>query len=109
MEKVFSAVPTPLLDDKIDFPSLENVIEYNVKNGVEGLVFAGSTGEWSSLSQDEWKKLIDFGVKTTHRMNDKYGKKATAITGCGFNYTKVAVEIKRRIRGRLHISNHTFI
>ena len=92
MEKVFSAIPTPFLDDKIDLQSLENVIEYNIKHGVEGLVFAGSTGEWSSLSQDEWKQLIDFGVKTTQTMNKKYNKNAVVITGCGFNYTKLAVE-----------------
>ena len=99
MEKVFSAIPTPFLDSQVDFPSLENVIEYNVKNGVEGLVFAGSTGEWSSLSQDEWKQLIDFGIKTTHKMNEKYNKKAVAITGCGFNYTKLAVEYAKLSEG----------
>ena len=92
MERVFSAIPTPFLNDEIDFQSLENVIEYNIKNGIEGLVFAGSTGEWSSLSQDEWRKLIDFGVKTTNKINQKYNTKAVAITGCGFNYTRLAVE-----------------
>ena len=92
MKRIFSAIPTPFLDDKIDFKSLENIIEFNIKNGVEGLVFAGSTGEWSSLSQDEWKQLIEFGVKTTNNVNEKYNKNSVVVCGCGFNYTKLAIE-----------------
>ena len=85
MESLFSALPTPFIDDDIDYKSLEKLIDYQVDGGVEGLVFSASTGEGHSFIKDEWVKLIKFAVKYTNN-------RAKVVAGVGFNITKPAVE-----------------
>ena len=65
MEKVFSAIPTPFLDDKIDFQSLENVIEYNIKHSITRIVLEAYNDEWSALVHNGMKKIIEFSFKRT--------------------------------------------
>lgn len=88
MERLFSALPTPFLNDKIDYNSLEKLIEFQIKNGVEGLVFSGSTGEGHSLSKDEWIELIEFGIKVVKN-------RCAVVAGVGFNITSNAVEYSK--------------
>ena len=85
MESLFSALPTPFIDDKIDYKSLEKLIDFQIEGEVEGLVFSGSTGEGHSFTKDEWVELIKFAVKYTN-------KRAKVVAGVGFNITKPAVE-----------------
>lgn len=85
MESLFSALPTPFIDDEIDYKSLEKLIDFQVDGGVEGLVFSGSTGEGHSFTKEEWGELMKFAVKYTN-------KRAKVIAGVGFNITKPAVE-----------------
>lgn len=85
MESLFSALPTPFIDEKIDYKSLEGLIDFQVEGGVEGLVFSGSTGEGHSFSKEEWIDLMQFAVKYTN-------KRAKVVAGVGFNITKPAVE-----------------
>ena len=95
MERLFSALPTPFLGencDEIDYKSLEKLIDFQVKNDVEGLVFSGSTGEGHTLTKSEWQELIAFGVKNVQEYNQKYNKKAKSVAGVGFNCTLTAVE-----------------
>ena len=95
MESLFSALPTPFFGencDEIDYKSLEKLIDFQVKNDVEGLVFSGSTGEGHTLTKNEWQKLIAFGVKKVGEYNKKYSKSAKVVAGVGFNCTLTAVE-----------------
>lgn len=95
MERLFSALPTPFLGencDEIDYKSLEKLIDFQVKNDVEGIVFSGSTGEGHTLTKSEWQELIAFGVKNVQEYNQKYNKKAKSVAGVGFNCTLTAVE-----------------
>ena len=96
MERTFSALPTPFLNGKIDFQSLEKLIDFQVKNNIDGLVFSGSTGEGHNLSRDEWEGLIAFGVKTVDTKNKQYNKKAVVVAGCGFNSTILAVDYAKK-------------
>ena len=78
MERLFSALPTPFLGEnciEIDYKSLEKLIDFQVKNDVEGLVFSGSTGEGHTLTKNEWCELITFGIKKVREYNKKYSKK----------------------------------
>ena len=63
MERLFTAIPTPFLNGKIDYQSLENLIVNQIENKVDGIVLSGSTGEGHSLSKDEWISLMQFGIK----------------------------------------------
>lgn len=56
---LLTALITPLDEnDNIDFRVLETLVERQVASGVNGLVIAGSTGEGSSLSDNEYYELI---------------------------------------------------
>ena len=84
MERLFTAIPTPFLNGKIDYESLENLIVNQIKNKVDGIVLSGSTGEGHSLSKDEWISLMQFGIKFQDKMS--------IVAGVGFNITSNAVE-----------------
>ena len=87
MERLFTAIPTPFFDAKIDYSSLEKLIVQQLNNGVEGIVLSGSTGEGHSLSKDEWCELMKFGMQ--------YQDKISVVAGVGFNITANAVEYSR--------------
>lgn len=58
-----TALVTPFTKDGIDFTSLENLIEFQIKNGVNYLVVLGTTGEPATMSIDEKISVIDFTIK----------------------------------------------
>jgi len=56
---LLTALITPLDEkDNIDFTTLQPLVERQIASGVDGLVIAGSTGEGSSLSDEEYYELI---------------------------------------------------
>ncbi len=58
------AIVTPFAKDlSIDYTALGNVIDYNLKNGVNYIVTLGTTGETPVLSSDEKKEIIHFTQK----------------------------------------------
>lgn len=58
---LFTALVTPFTrGNHIDYTALEKLIQFQIKNGVDGIVIAGSTGEASSLNAIEYRKLIQF-------------------------------------------------
>ncbi len=79
------AVITPFNDNKVDYNSLEKVIEYLLNNGSNGLVPCGTTGESPTLSHEEHKKIIE----ETIRISDK---RVPIIAGTGSNNTAEAIE-----------------
>ena len=85
MERLFSALPTPFIDGKIDYESLQKLIDFQIENNIDGLVLSGSTGEGHSLSKEEWNDLITFGKKIANN-------KCKIVAGVGFNITANAIE-----------------
>lgn len=59
-----TAVVTPFRRGKIDYHAFEKVIEHVLAGGMEYLVFLGSTGEASTLSDKEHRQVLDFAIKT---------------------------------------------
>lgn len=82
---VFTAIITPFKKGKIDFDLLDKFIDYQLKNGVHGIVPAGTTGEAATLSAAETKELFSFVVK-------KINGKAKVIGGTGTNSTTKVIE-----------------
>ncbi|GIR46962.1 MAG: 4-hydroxy-tetrahydrodipicolinate synthase [Alphaproteobacteria bacterium] len=79
------AVITPFIDNKVDYDSLNKVLNYLIDNGSHGLVPCGTTGESPTLSHDEHKKIIE----ETIRIADK---RIPVIAGTGSNNTLEAIE-----------------
>ena len=82
---VNTALITPFKDGQIDKIALRDLVNWQIKQGVHGLVPVGTTGESPTLSHEEHKKIIE----ETIRIADK---RVPVIAGTGSNNTLEAVE-----------------
>ena len=82
------ALITPFKDHQLDEENYIKIINFHIKNGTNGLVPAGTTGESPTLSHDEHKKVIQLSV------NECKGK-MPIIAGTGSNSTSEAVELSK--------------
>ena len=80
------ALITPFQDGEIDFETLDELIEFQLENSIDGIVPVGTTGESPTLSHDEQKKVMERVVRTV-------GGHAPVIAGAGSNSTAEAIEL----------------
>ncbi len=88
--KLFTGAATALItpfksDGSIDFDGLEELIEIQINNGIQAIVVAGTTGEASTLSFEEYSLLIS---KSAFYINHR----VPLIAGSGSNNTDVAIK-----------------
>lgn len=77
---VGTALITPFSGGRIDYESLGALIDYQIRNSVDALIIAGTTGEASTLREDEYNELVRFSVK-------KVAGRVPLIAGSGCNDT----------------------
>jgi len=82
----FVALVTPFQDGEIDFRTLDELIDFQLENGIDGIVPVGTTGECPTLSHEEHKKVIERVVKAV-------GGHVPVIAGAGSNSTAEAIEL----------------
>ncbi|MDX2083459.1 MAG: 4-hydroxy-tetrahydrodipicolinate synthase [Rickettsiales bacterium] len=82
--QTFTALVTPFKNNKIDEKSLEKLVEFQIKNGVDGIVPCGTTGESPTLSHDEHNLVVDLCVKIANR-------RIKVMAGTGSNSTSEAI------------------
>ena len=82
------ALITPFKDNILDEENYIKLINFHIKNGTNGLVPAGTTGESPTLSHDEHQKVIEICVKES-------GGKIPVIAGTGSNSTEEAVSLTK--------------
>ena len=63
IQGAITAIVTPMRDGKVDEEGLTNLINFQIDNGIHGLVPCGTTGESATLDFDEHKKVIELTVK----------------------------------------------
>jgi 4-hydroxy-tetrahydrodipicolinate synthase len=80
------ALITPFRDGQVDFETLDEIIEFQLQGGIDGIVPVGTTGECPTLSHDEHKKVIERVVKTV-------AGQVPVIAGAGSNATAEAIEL----------------
>ena len=80
------ALITPFKNDKLDEEAYIKLIHFQIKNGTNGLVPAGTTGESPTLSHDEHQKVIELCIKESKGKN-------IVIAGTGSNSTKEAISL----------------
>jgi len=80
------ALVTPFQDGEIDFETFDELIEFQLEGGIDGIVPVGTTGESPTLSYEEHKKVIERVVKVV-------GGKVPVIAGAGANSTAEAIEL----------------
>jgi len=80
------ALTTPFSDGEIDFETFEELIEFQIENGIDGIVPVGTTGECPTLSHTEHKEVIKRSVKAA-------AGQVSVIVGAGSNSTAEAIEL----------------
>lgn len=85
---VCTALVTPFLDGKVNYPMLEQLLKYQIKAGIKSVVVCGTTGEASTLSDDE--KLEMFSAAKAY-----VGDSMQIIAGTGSNSTEHAVWLSK--------------
>ena len=82
------ALVTPFKDSNLDEESFVSIIHYHLKNGTNGLVPGGTTGESPTISHDEHRKIIEICVKESNG-------KIPVIAGTGSNSTDEAIALTK--------------
>lgn len=82
------ALITPFKNNKVDFDKLSELLEFHVKNNTDAIIICATTGEASTMSEEERKETIKFTI-------DKIAKRIPVIAGTGSNNTKSAVEMSK--------------
>ena len=82
------ALVTPFSDGQVDFETLRELVDFQIKSGTDGLVPVGTTGESPTLDNDEHRKVIEVVVKEA-------AGRVPVIAGAGSNSTSEAIEMTR--------------
>lgn len=83
----YTALATPFTTngDAVDYEGLERLIDFQIKNGITGILAVGTTGESCTLTWDEHNKTVEITAKKTKN-------KCACIAGAGSNNTKESIE-----------------
>lgn len=87
----FTALVTPFKDGQVDEEAYRGLIEWQIENGIHGLVPCGTTGESATLSHDEHKRVISICV-------DQVKGRVPVLAGAGSNNTKEAIELTQHAK-----------
>ncbi len=85
---IYTALITPFRNDGIDERAFQAFVEWQIKEGVHGLVPCGTTGESPTLSNEEHKRVIDLCIEVARG-------RVPVMAGTGSNSTEKAVAMTR--------------
>jgi len=85
---VATALVTPLTETGIDYHQFGRLLDWQIDEGINALVIAGTTGEASTLTDDEHREAIRFAVE---RVNGR----VPVIAGTGSNDTAYAIDLTK--------------
>jgi 4-hydroxy-tetrahydrodipicolinate synthase len=92
MRGTFTALVTPFADDQsIDEKALRKLVDFQIENGVTGLVPMGTTGESPTVSHEENVQVIKIVV-------DQARGRVPVIAGTGSNCTDEAIDLSKKAR-----------
>ena len=84
------ALITPFNEkNEINFEKLRELLEFHIANKTDAVIVTGTTGESSTMSDEEKLAVIKFSVETVN-------KRIPVIAGTGSNNTQHAVEMSRK-------------
>ena len=84
----FTAIVTPLKDDGVDYEGLYRLAEFQIENGITGILAVGTTGESPVLDWEEHNRVIEI-------IAEKTKDKCICIAGAGSNNTKESLEVTK--------------
>ncbi len=83
------AIVTPMKADfEVNYDKLEELINFQIDNGTDAIIIAGTTGESSTLSMEEHRQVIKAAVKFTKG-------RVPVVAGTGSNSTVTAIQLTK--------------
>lgn len=86
-----TALVTPFRDGRLDEEAFRELVDWQIRQGVHGLVPCGTTGESATLSHDEHNRVVDIAI-------DEARGRVPVIAGTGSNSTAEAVRLTRHAK-----------
>lgn len=83
-----TALITPMTEKGVDYEVLGRLLDWQIDEGINGLVITGTTGESSTLSDAEHKEVIRYSV-------ERVAGRVPVIAGTGSNETDYAIELTK--------------
>jgi 4-hydroxy-tetrahydrodipicolinate synthase len=80
----YTALATPFTDGGVDYNGLEKLIEFQIANGITGILAVGTTGESPTLTWEEHNRVIE-------TVAEKSRGKCLCVAGTGSNNTQEAL------------------
>ena len=81
-----TAIVTPFKNGRLDEEAYRELIEFQIKGGIHGIVPCGTTGESPTLSHAEHKRVVETCI-------DQVKKRVVVIAGTGSNNTAESLEL----------------
>ncbi|MCI8514366.1 MAG: 4-hydroxy-tetrahydrodipicolinate synthase [Lachnospiraceae bacterium] len=83
------AIVTPFhKDGSVNYEKLNELIDFQIKNGTDAVIICGTTGESATLTEEEHSRVIEFTVKAVN-------KRVPVIAGTGSNCTATALKLSK--------------
>lgn len=83
-----SAIITPIDENGVDYDAFGKLIDWQIEQGIDALVVAGTSGEGSTLSDEEHRAVLHYAVQRTNG-------RVPVIGGTGSNDTSYAIDLTR--------------
>lgn len=83
-----TAIITPMNEAGVDYEAFGRLIDWQLAEGIDAIVVCGTTGEASTLTDDEHKEAIRFAV-------ERIGGRVPVIAGTGSNDTAYAIDLTK--------------
>jgi 4-hydroxy-tetrahydrodipicolinate synthase len=83
-----TALITPLTETGVDYETLGRLIDWQIEKGINALVIAGTTGEGSTLSDEEHRAVLRYSI-------ERAAGRVPIIAGTGSNDTAYAISLTR--------------
>jgi len=89
----FTALVTPFRNGEVDVEALEGMVEFQIQNGIHGLVPCGTTGETPAMSEEEDRLVIGTVVRVANGRVPVIAGTGSNSTDMAIKYTKMAEEV----------------
>ena len=83
-----TALVTPLTENGVDYAAFEKLINWQIDEGIDALVICGTTGEASTLTDEEHREVLKFAAEVVNG-------RVPIIAGTGSNDTAYAIDMTR--------------
>lgn len=85
-----TALVTPFKNGAVDYDALRSLVEWQIDEGIDGLLACGCTGEAATLTDDEQLRVIQAVVDTTEG-------RVPVLGGSGTNCTESTIELTKKV------------